>query len=140
MATWLEIYEKLPYLREFYYSSLTEVTTVETIMKLHRIDHKVKIKRFYLDLIVFSPFTDIIYLWKFMKDNTCTSWMNKLHVWDFYPDFKFIFKNSDLDTNWELEGTPSFEYLIFLTVPDPRIMPKYDEKEFFDNDVIKLLV
>uniref|UniRef100_A0AC34GCB5 Uncharacterized protein n=1 Tax=Panagrolaimus sp. ES5 TaxID=591445 RepID=A0AC34GCB5_9BILA len=104
-------------------------------MKLHTVDRKVKLKKFTLDLTVSSEFTDIIYLWKFMKDNTCTAWTKK-RPWT-CPYFRFIFTNANLHTNFSLNGTPSFEYDIVLGVTDPHIIPKYDEKEFFENGVIK---
>uniref|UniRef100_A0A914QI94 Uncharacterized protein n=1 Tax=Panagrolaimus davidi TaxID=227884 RepID=A0A914QI94_9BILA len=105
-------------------------------MKLHTVDHKVKLKKFTLDLTVSSEFTDIIYLWKFMKDNTCTAWMKKRYC----PDFRFVFTNANLHTRFCLNGKTSFEYVIVLAVTNPNIIPKYDEKEFFENGVIKQLI
>uniref|UniRef100_A0AC35FAR0 Uncharacterized protein n=1 Tax=Panagrolaimus sp. PS1159 TaxID=55785 RepID=A0AC35FAR0_9BILA len=133
--TWFEIYEKLPFLTDFYYNNVHEITSVETIMKLHTVNRKVKFKKFTLDLTVSSEFTDIIYLWKFMKDNTSTAWTKK-RPWT-RPYFRFIFQNTNLHANFSLNGQPSFEYVIVLGVTDPNIIPKYDEKEFFENGVIK---
>uniref|UniRef100_A0A914XYL0 Uncharacterized protein n=1 Tax=Panagrolaimus superbus TaxID=310955 RepID=A0A914XYL0_9BILA len=108
---------------------------------LDTVEHKTKIELFTLDLMVSSPFFDIIVLWKFMKDNAKNPPWTKKHYSGTTPAwFEINLKNANSETNFSRNGNTLFGYYRFAFSSHPYIIPHYDENEFFKNNVIQRLV